>query len=245
MSSQRFLVRGADGNAYGPVDVTTAHDWIRERRLVAESEVCREGESAWLPLSSVPELASALPDRTAAVPVPTISLAASNAPRLPQDKATGSGVPAGAIHPDAARRFVRSRVTPPAVLMLIHAGLSLPASLLAIVGAIAPAIVPQIAQAQAQAQDGIPPEMLRILAAVQIPFTLLAFATAVLGLIGGICLLRLRARGWVIAGAIATLVPASFISCCGCLCTWLVVGVPGAIWTLVLLSQAEVKEQIQ
>lgn len=245
MNSPRFLVRGADGNAYGPVDVTTAHEWIRERRLVAESEVCREGESVWIPLSSVPELASALPDRTAAVPAPTISLAGTTTPRQPQDRATGPSVPVAASHPNAARRSVQTRVTPPAILMLIHAGLSLPASLLAIVGAIAPAIVPQIAQAQTQAQNGVPPEMLRILMAVQIPFTLLAFATAVLGLIGGICLLRLRARGWVIAGAIATLVPASFISCCGCLCTWLVVGVPGAIWTLVLLSQAEVKEQIQ
>lgn len=61
-----YKVIGVDNQVYGPVDAEQIRSWIRERRLAAQSQLQKEGETAWRPLSAFPEFADLL---AAAAPV--------------------------------------------------------------------------------------------------------------------------------------------------------------------------------
>jgi hypothetical protein len=54
-----YTIRGADGQPYGPVPLETLGAWIRERRVVAATEVC-DGDGAFAPANSYPEIAALL-----------------------------------------------------------------------------------------------------------------------------------------------------------------------------------------
>lgn len=51
-----YYVIGADGKMNGPLTVADVQRWIAEGRASKYSRVRREGEAAWQPLSSIPEL---------------------------------------------------------------------------------------------------------------------------------------------------------------------------------------------
>ena len=68
-----YKVRGIDGKEYGPVSAEGLKQWLSERRLTPQTMVQQVGSTEWLPVSSVPELASlfgtpAPPPSTAGVP---------------------------------------------------------------------------------------------------------------------------------------------------------------------------------
>jgi hypothetical protein len=56
-----YKIIGADQKEYGPVAADQLRQWIVEGRVNANTLVQAEGQTGWQPLSTVPELASALP----------------------------------------------------------------------------------------------------------------------------------------------------------------------------------------
>lgn len=55
-----YRILGTDGKEYGPVGVDQVRQWIAEGRADADTRARAEGEAAWRPLESFPELAAAL-----------------------------------------------------------------------------------------------------------------------------------------------------------------------------------------
>ena len=88
-----YKIVGADQKEYGPVTADQLRQWVAEGRVNANTLVLAEGGTAWQPLSSVPELASALP-ATAMPP---------------------SGAAFGVPNTDAVRR----KISGPAICLLI------------------------------------------------------------------------------------------------------------------------------
>jgi hypothetical protein len=85
-----YKVMGADGNEYGPVDISQVQDWLRANRLNAQSMVQPVGGSEWKPLADYPELAALL--RPAPPPVPPFP-ASTALPPSPRPVAYSQTVP--------------------------------------------------------------------------------------------------------------------------------------------------------
>lgn len=64
-----YMILGGDGKQYGPVSVQQFLGWAREGRVDGATQVRASESSAWIPASTVPELAAASPVPSAA-PVP-------------------------------------------------------------------------------------------------------------------------------------------------------------------------------
>ena len=54
-----YLVLGADGKEYGPVDGEMLSQWITQGRANAQTSVKPEGSAGWQTLASVPEFQAA------------------------------------------------------------------------------------------------------------------------------------------------------------------------------------------
>jgi uncharacterized RDD family membrane protein YckC len=68
--NRSFMVRGEDGQEYGPVDVDELRDWVRENRAGLGTEVRREDPgAAWNPWQNYPELVAMLAEVHATNPV--------------------------------------------------------------------------------------------------------------------------------------------------------------------------------
>jgi uncharacterized RDD family membrane protein YckC len=66
-----FLIRGDDGQEYGPVDLGELRDWVRENRAGLGTEVRLDEPGApWNPWQSHPELVALLAEAHATGPVP-------------------------------------------------------------------------------------------------------------------------------------------------------------------------------
>lgn len=52
-----FKIRGADGKEYGPVTTEQLHQWVREGRAGAQTQVRPQGAAAWSPLNALPQFA--------------------------------------------------------------------------------------------------------------------------------------------------------------------------------------------
>ena len=76
-----YKIRGNDGKEYGPVPVDQMHQWIREGRANAQTQVQLEGSTEWQALGTLPEFAASL-----AVPVAPAAtmpgVAMGTAPRI-------------------------------------------------------------------------------------------------------------------------------------------------------------------
>lgn len=66
-----YTIIGADSKEYGPVEADEIRAWIAEGRADGRTLV-REGDSAWRPLSAVPEFAAALASAPRAGPAPVL-----------------------------------------------------------------------------------------------------------------------------------------------------------------------------
>jgi len=66
-----FLIRGDDGQEYGPVDMDELRDWVRENRAGLGTEVRLDEPSApWNPWQNYPELVALLAEAQATGPMP-------------------------------------------------------------------------------------------------------------------------------------------------------------------------------
>jgi hypothetical protein len=84
-----YKVIGVDNQVYGPVDAEQIRQWIRERRLATQSQLQKEGESTWQPLSAFPEFADLL---AVAAPAVVPQAAYSSAPSTPTTHTNGMAV---------------------------------------------------------------------------------------------------------------------------------------------------------
>jgi uncharacterized RDD family membrane protein YckC len=66
-----FLIRGDDGQEYGPVDLEELRDWVRENRAGLGTEVRHdEPDATWQPWQNYPELVALLAEVHVTSPVP-------------------------------------------------------------------------------------------------------------------------------------------------------------------------------
>lgn len=72
--NRSFLIRGDDGQEYGPVDLRELREWVRENRAGLGTEVRRDDPgAAWNPFENYPELVALLAEAHASSPVPTLA----------------------------------------------------------------------------------------------------------------------------------------------------------------------------
>lgn len=220
-----YKIIGADQKQYGPIPGDLIRQWIAEGRLNARSQVCKEDEEEWKPLSAFAEFADAL----------------------------GIGAPAAAPPPLAAsgngRDAALRRVKAPAIALMISAGLDI---LLALWGLFESAFFSLSAQQynsemqqlnnslrqlnNPQIQELVQ-KMMSILhnPAISVVSDLFGLAMAVLILMGSLKMQSLRSYEFSITAAIVSLVPCVTPCCC--------IGLPFGIWALIVLRNPEVKSQ--
>jgi hypothetical protein len=76
-----FKIIGGDGRQYGPVTVEQVREWIAAGRANSQTQIQREGEADWKPLSDFSEFAEALAAKPLAqLPPPTPTPPLSSAP---------------------------------------------------------------------------------------------------------------------------------------------------------------------
>lgn len=68
-----FTIIGADGKEYGPVSADKLREWIASGRANAQTQVRRDGESAWSNLGSLPDFAGAFAAQAPTTPAPSFS----------------------------------------------------------------------------------------------------------------------------------------------------------------------------
>lgn len=56
MSVQQYVVRGTDGREYGPVDLATLQEWVKQGRVSHDSKIRNLGNGMMLMASNMPEL---------------------------------------------------------------------------------------------------------------------------------------------------------------------------------------------
>ncbi|MEE8556102.1 MAG: CD225/dispanin family protein [bacterium] len=65
--ADRYFLSGPSGGVEGPFDEEVVRGWVTAEQIRGDTQVCREGEQIWRPLSAIPELA---PHDTALPPAP-------------------------------------------------------------------------------------------------------------------------------------------------------------------------------
>lgn len=220
-----YRVRGSDQNVYGPIPAETIRQWIGERRLNRDSQVCREGEETWQSLGQLTEFADALSGAA-------VTPAGASIPDLPQ-----GGVYQAPDSGPTSRKSIQSQTSPAAICLIVFGALM---ALLAVVNVITQAI----SGGQTQQLPAESPEWLKqamkwqtdMPAAVQYGMAALSLLIFALVILGGVKMLQLRARGLVMTAAVLVMIPC-FTSCC------CVLGLPLGIWVIVLINKPEVRNQ--
>lgn len=228
-----YRVRGADQNVYGPIAAETVRQWIAERRLNRDSQVCREGEEVWQPLGQIAEFADALSEGGG------LGMASPGAavPSLPTGAYQG---PTGT----AGKAAVLAEVKPAAICMIVYGGVSLLVSLMSVVGQAVqaaqggakkapelPSEAPEIFRKIAEMQSSMP-------AAVQWVSIALSILMSAIVIFGGIKLLNLKSRPLVMTAAILSILTCFTSCCCG-------LGIGLGVWVLVLISKPDIRNQFE
>lgn len=225
-----YRVRGADQNVYGPIAAETVRQWIAERRLNRDSQVCREGEEVWQPLGQVAEFAEALGGGGG------LGMASPGAavPALPAGVHQGAGV-------SDSREAALAEAKPAAISMIVFGAVSLLVALLSLLQ-----LVVKAAQGGNQAQEIPPetPEIFRKMAewqmntppVVQWVTISLSILMSAIVIFGGVKFLSLKSRALVMTGAILAILTCFTTCCCG-------LGVGLGIWVLILINKPGIRNQ--
>lgn len=202
-----YKIIGGDGREYGPVSAEQIRQWVRENRANAETRACLQGSNEWKPLREFPEFADLWPAGTAAGSIPP------------------SPVPPGA-GPVAA-----SKVSGPAIGLLITAGLGGLMNLITLVSLAAGKRSFMLPHAE------IPPEVAELMekfgSSLSMISGLLGLVLAALVAYGAWQMLKIRSFGWALTAAILAVIPCTS-PCC-------LLGLPIGIWALIVLYQPEVR----
>jgi hypothetical protein len=68
----QYFVTGTDGNEYGPVDLATLQEWVKDNRVVPTSKIRNESNGMVLQASTMPEVSNLFPP----APLPSMSTVA-------------------------------------------------------------------------------------------------------------------------------------------------------------------------
>jgi len=215
-----FKIIGADQKEYGPISVAQIRQWITDGRLNAQTQAQREGSGDWQPLSTFDEFADIFnPGASASSP------AYASAPM-----AAPASAPMNPASLDIALRAIKG----PAIALIVVASIGIAYYLFSGLFVLVSG-GPMVHQ---QMPANMPPELRAFFEGARGPmagFLNLVFA-AVNGFIlfGAIKMMRLQSYGLAIATCIVAMLP------CGCCC---ILGLPFAIWALVVMNKPEVKSQ--
>ncbi len=221
-----YRVRGADQNVYGPIDAETVRQWIRERRLNGESQICRDGEEVWQNLGQLSEFSGDLA-------VPFLQ-------SVPVGSSAGASTPGGSgFVPTRESALVQTK--PAAICMIVYGACSLLISLWSVVSNLIwpqgqgtpelPPNTPEFFRSIVKAQMGMSP-------AAQWSLILLSLVMSGVILLGGIKFLKLKSRGLVVASSVLAIISCCTTCCCG-------LGIPLGIWALVLINKPEIQSEFQ
>jgi hypothetical protein len=206
-----YRIIGADGNQYGPISTEQLRQWIAEGRANAQTRVLAEGTTEWKPLSEFPEFFG-----TAMPPL-------TGAPPPPPTMPT---MPLGSYSTSAAT----DQVNGPAIGLIITGALNIVLALLRGI-----MILAGIGMSSFQGTGNADAE--KMLAGFMGTF---GIASGVIGLLGGIFILfggikmrKLESYGLCMAASIVAMIPCLSVCC--------PLGLAIGIWSLVILSKAEVK----
>lgn len=221
-----YRVKGADGNIYGPIAAEVVRQWIREKRLNGDSQICRDGEEVWQSLRGLAEFAG---DLTVSTVVPSAGGVGAGGGGAGGAKLATGGFRGG-------REEALLQVKPVGICFAIFGGLMLVLGLVSLFTSIfkagptpIPAEVPDFIRQMLEFQNSIP-QWVQILMAVlnEVVFGLI--------LLAGLRLMQLRSRGLVIAAAILMSIPCWTGCCC-------FVGLGFGIWALVLINKPEIQSE--
>lgn len=206
-----YRIIGADGNQYGPISAEQLRQWLAEGRANAQTRVLAEGTTEWKPLSEFPEFFGAATPPLPGVPPPP--------PTMPT-------MPLGSYSTSAAT----DQVNGPAIGLIITGALNI---VLAVVrGA---TMLAGIGMSTFQGTGNADAE--KMVAGFMGTFGIAFCIVGVLGglfiLFGGIKMRKLESYGLCMAASIVAMIP--------CLSACCLIGLPIGIWSLVILSKAEVK----
>ena len=226
-----YYIQGADQKEYGPVSADQLRQWISENRLNGFSPARADGESLWKTLGDFPEFAEVLVGAA-----PTASEAPASAPTaVSAANASPYGSGFRPSTPGISESAIDEKMKVPAIGIITTGALG---GLLSLVGVITTL---SGSNKVAELPPGLPPEAAGLLksylSAIEpfnLPLNLLALILSSLTLVAGIKMLQRRSYGLVMAGVIIGMIPCLS----GCCCT----GLPFGIWTLIVLSNEEVRK---
>lgn len=205
-----YKIIGADQKEYGPVHAEQMRQWIIEGRINGQTPVQAAGDTAWKPLAMFAEFSAILPSGPPAPP----SFAGAAVPGVD------------------GRAAALSKVSAPAICLIVAGGLTVAFWLLSIILGLL-GMDNMNARAFGANQS---PEVQRTMQNMRGPMTV---TIRVIGLgiggfliLGGIKMKRLEGYGVCIAASIVALLPCPL--CC-------LISLPIGVWSLVVLSSADVK----
>jgi hypothetical protein len=206
-----YRIIGADGNQYGPISAEQLRQWIAEGRANAQTKVLAEGTTEWKSLAELPEFFGATPPPSPGAPTPP--------PTMPT-------MPLGSYSTSAAT----DQVNGPAIGLIITGALN-------IVLALVRGVMILVGAGMGVFQGTGNADAEKMLAGFMGTFGIASCVIGVLGgifiLLGGIKMRQLESYGLCMAASIVAMIPCLSVCC--------PLGLAIGIWSLVILSKAEVK----
>lgn len=207
-----YRIIGADGNQYGPISAEQLRQWIAEGRANAQTKVLAEGTTEWKTLGEFPEFFGA-------TPTPSV-------PGTPPAPPTMPTMPLGGYSTSAAA----DQVNGPAIGLIITGSLSIVVALVR--GAL---MLSGLGTGGLQGTGNPEAEkmIMGFFSTFGVAFSIIGVLGGIFVLFGGIKMRKLESYGLCMAASIVAMIP--------CVSTCCLIGLPIGIWSLVILSKAEVK----
>ena len=208
-----YKIIGANQVEYGPITAEQVRQWIAEGRINAQTLAQGEGETGWKPISSYPEFAGNFPAAPTPTPMP------------------GPGAPH--MGSDAGRATAKGQMAGPAIALMVVGILGVLLGLANLVGAITGAA---FSRNQFQMLEQQNAQAAHWAAAMQGPLGAVTAAISVavwaFVIFSSVKMKNLESYGLCITGCILAMLPCN---CCCCL------GIPFAIWGLIMLNKPDIK----
>lgn len=215
-----YKIIGGDGKQYGPVTEEQIRTWISEGRASGQTQVQREGETEWQPLSGFPEFAAGLAAQAQAQAMPPLSQISTVATGL-------SGEREAAL---AAVRGPALALQITTILGVIGIALGLAINIMTLMGI-------QLPVSRLEGQPGLEPEMEHFInslsGGIGLVQNLIGVAVAVVIFKGVAKMQRLENYQFAMTTCILAIVP--------CVSPCCLLGLPFGIWALTVINRPEVK----
>lgn len=215
-----YKIIGANNIEYGPVDAATLRQWIAEGRINGHSMAQVQGESGWKPLAQFQEFAALFPTSPASV-------------------YTATPMP-GPLGSNSGRQHALDALSGPSISLIVVSGLSLVYSLFQLIQVLVTGsekleIVMAQIQKQQPANAALMQSYKEIVKYAMYASPVISLLIGAFVLFGAIQMRKLSSYGLSMAAAILAVIP--------CISPCCVLGIPFAIWALVVLNKPDVRSQ--